>query len=220
MADEHESEPPSPPPQDSTPSPGDEREPSEAPDEAAQAKPTEAETAEGSPAAAAKDKSKSESEKAESKKSESKKSRSKGKASAPSDPETRRRERRSNLIWFGSIFVILCIELYIFGKNGLINVCVGRPYTDFSLIGAQVTPQNRLKMPTCELRFNIGMSNKYDETVKQAHLAACQRATLRQGIKGRTQCLSTSEGWRKYIVVEQAYPWQKPFYERLFWFFY
>jgi hypothetical protein len=129
------------------------------------------------------------------------------------------RERKRTRIWIGLVLTILCVELYVFGSRGQIEACVGREgQSDFSLIGAPRTEKNRAKVPMCETRYNVGMRSVYDEAREESLYAACRRATMIRGDRERAACFGGLAGWQQQVTTRFVWPWEKPFYQRMFWF--
>lgn len=135
------------------------------------------------------------------------------------DPAFERRERRKTAIWMAVIGVLLTVELYVFGKNGYIDVCVGRDgVTDFGLVGKSATPETGSKAPLCERRHNLGMRSHYDEELKTGLRQACQRANAVFGTHDVTGCIHGKDRWAHWITSEQVPPWHEAFYKQMLWF--
>lgn len=135
------------------------------------------------------------------------------------DADDRVRERRNTLIWVAAIGLLLTIELYLFGRNGYIDVCIGRDgITDFGLVGEPVTQETSRKAPLCQRRHNLGMQSRYDEELKAGLRQACQRANATFGTRDVMSCINGKDPWAHWIASEQVPPWHEAFYKQMLWF--
>jgi hypothetical protein len=134
----------------------------------------------------------------------------------------RQRERKDNdendgalLPWVVGILVILAVELFIYGHDGRIEVCVGiKDRTDFSLAGQPRTKENARKIPACAERMNLGMWGSSEARGKEALEQACKKATRFQA-QQTTACLRNDGNWTRKVREEQIMPWDPRLYRRL-----
>ncbi|MBK6920831.1 MAG: hypothetical protein IPH07_25770 [Deltaproteobacteria bacterium] len=144
-------------------------------------------------------------------------------ASAATSAGTGRRRLFGAVRWWWFLVAALVLEFWIYGRRGSIEVCVGKQgETDFALVGQERTDANRWKFPRCERADNLGLVSKYDQAVKEAIHTACRGATIfRHQGEGKV-CVdastNTAQGWVHRIETRQVLPWERPFYEHLFWF--
>lgn len=119
--------------------------------------------------------------------------------------------------WVVGIIAVLCVELYIYGHNGKIEVCVGvEGVTDWSLIGKPKTPDNFAKSPKCAQRMNLGMYGDSEEAARAALDEACARATTTNHV-ARTDCVRRDKKWTRKVFKEHIPPWDERLYKRLLW---
>jgi hypothetical protein len=138
--------------------------------------------------------------------------------SAPPGLFTRVRERMRGKLWLVLLAAGL-FELWLFGRRGHIEVCVGRQGVhDFALLGQPRTEENTQRYPSCEKRLNIGVRSHFDELVEDGMLHACRRATILRGKDATLACAIKFEGWEHRVAVEHCPPWHDHYYQRLFWF--
>lgn len=136
------------------------------------------------------------------------------KAAATSKPRSRRA-----IPWWSFVLAALVIEFYIYGRQGHIEVCVGKQgETDFSLTGNERTDENRWKFPRCESRLNLGLVSHADQLTKEATLVACRGATIFRHQGEGKACTEGKAKWEHRIDTHQCPPWHGHFYEHLFWF--
>lgn len=120
------------------------------------------------------------------------------------------------LLWVAGILVVLGVELFIYGHNGRIEVCVGlEGATDFSLIGKPRSPENFRSYPLCVERMNLGMWSSSEEQAQSALEAACSRATARGNPEAKQQCLRKENKWQRQVIKESIPPWDPRLYRRL-----
>lgn len=113
---------------------------------------------------------------------------------------------------------LVLLELYVYGRRGAFMVCVAKEGVhDWNLIGQQRNDQNRWKFPFCEERRNLGLRSEFDELAVQAVKTACHRATLMHFKTEQDACIAMEKNWRRKVITRQIWPWEKPFYRRLFW---
>lgn len=128
-------------------------------------------------------------------------------------------KRGSGGRWWVVLLVILVVEMYVYGRNAEIEVCVGKEGAhDFSLVGTERTDENRWKFPRCEARLNLGLRSHFDEQVDQAVLEACRGATMFRNRGEGKACVEGTDGWQHRIDTHYVWPWDSRFYEHLFWF--
>lgn len=125
--------------------------------------------------------------------------------------------RASKLWWLLPAAVV--IEFWAYGRNGYVDVCVGKEgQTDFSLADQERTDENRWSFPRCETRLNLGLRSEFDTKVKEGTEAACRGATLFKNRGEAKQCEAATEGWTHVVTGRMAWPWDRNYYEHLFWF--
>lgn len=135
-------------------------------------------------------------------------------ATAPVAEATRRR-----IPWWWILLGLMVVEFWIYGRRGYVEVCVGKQgETDFSLGDAPRTDENRWKFPRCEERTNLGLVSKYDDVVTEATNVACRGATIFRNQGQGKQCVAGEAGWQHRVLSRQTPPWDRAFYEHLFWF--
>lgn len=128
------------------------------------------------------------------------------------------RRDRSTLYWALGVVALLCVELYFYGRNGMIQVCVAKEGVhDFALVGQMRTDENRWKFPYCEERVNLGLRSDFDELARGAVKNACRRATLLHFQKETDACVALEKHWRRKVITRQVMPWERSFYRRLLW---
>jgi hypothetical protein len=130
-----------------------------------------------------------------------------------------RRSRARVVKWWWFLIAALVIEFWLYGRRGHIDVCVGmNGETDFALIGAERTDENRWKFPRCEQRLNLGLESHYDEAVDEALRVGCRGATIFHHQGQGKACMAADKGWIHRIEVSHCPPWHGHFWEHLFWF--
>lgn len=130
---------------------------------------------------------------------------------APGTPQT----KGSNLwIWLVGIACILSMELYIYGHNGWVRVCVGiEGATKFELLDQPKGHGNR-GYPVCAEQMNLGMYSRSEDAAQESLDVACARgATLIHGNK--QDCLRKEHGWVRRVDKEQVAPWDPRLYRRM-----
>jgi hypothetical protein len=144
-----------------------------------------------------------------------KKRQTEAKPATPVAPKPRRR----GLYWAVGLFLAALFELWLFGRRGHIEVCVGRQGEhDFALLGTPRTDENTRRYPSCEKRLNLGVTSHYDEAVEDAMLYACRRANILRGRDAILICAVKEDGWEHRVVTSWCPPWHDHYYKRLFWF--
>lgn len=130
-----------------------------------------------------------------------------------------RKETWTNtLLWLAGILVVLGIELYIYGHDGYIQVCVGiDQITKFEIRHEVKTKANAKYHPFCAERLNLGMWGSSDEHAKAALEQACHAAARVVGMERKQNCLRNDEPWKRFVVTEQVMPWDPRLYRRLLW---
>lgn len=124
---------------------------------------------------------------------------------------------RTFWFWVAGIVLILGIELYVFGHNGEIEVCVGvEGVTDWAQKDQPRTAENFRKAPVCAQRVNLGMYPGTQEAAEAALNDACKRATMMQ--TGALQhCIRREKQWTRRVEKQQVPPWDPRLYRRLLW---
>jgi len=139
-----------------------------------------------------------------------------GVAAAPHASKTK--PDRSSWYWGLGVALLVVLELYFYGKNGVFQVCVAKDgFHDWNLIGQQRNDANRWKFPYCEERKNLGLRSEFDDLAREAVKASCRRATLMHFKGEENACIAMEKGWRRKVITRQVMPWEKQFYRRLFW---
>lgn len=131
--------------------------------------------------------------------------------------EPQRRQPRLPLsLWVVGVLAVLAGELYIYGHDGWIRVCVGREgVTDLSLLEQPRTHGGSGGYPVCAEQLNLGMYSRSNEAAREALDVACARgAALLRGDK--TDCLRKERGWLRQVDKEHVPPWDDRLYRRLF----
>mgnify|MGYP001325408932 CR=1 FL=1 len=128
-----------------------------------------------------------------------------------------KRGRKFSLWWI--LPAAMLVEFYVYGRNGYIDVCVGKQgQTDFSLVGQPRTDDNRWKFPRCERRINLGLRSSYDEKLADGVKVACRQATLFRHQGESAQCEAADGGWVHQVDTSFCPPWDPNYYKHLFWF--
>jgi hypothetical protein len=139
-----------------------------------------------------------------------------GKDSKKAAPPAAEKDRT---IWFWvlGIVIALSVELYIYGRNGFVQVCVGvEGVTDYAQRNMPRSAVNAKTAPHCASRLNLGMYSDTDERAREALNEACSRATILNR-KELTPCLRRENKWTRQVYKEQVPPWDKRLYRRLLW---
>jgi hypothetical protein len=142
-------------------------------------------------------------------------------ATAPpgGDPKTARKRRGFSFSWWWLLPAAMVVEFYVYGRNGYIDVCVGKEgATDFSLIGQRRTDENRWKFPRCEQRTNLGLRSTYGDKLADGVKVACRQATLFRNQGEAAACEAAENGWQHEVRTSFCPPWDPNYYEHLFWF--
>jgi hypothetical protein len=133
---------------------------------------------------------------------------------AKKEPET----WTNTFIWIGVIVLALGIELFIYGHDGRIQVCVGiDKLTDYAIRNEPRTKENAVKHPFCAERLNLGMWSSSEKHSKAALTEACSAAARVVGAEHRQKCLRRDEPWTRFVETEHIMPWDSRLYRRLFW---
>ncbi len=131
--------------------------------------------------------------------------------------ETSSNDRRGFWLWVAGVAIILSVELFIYGHDGRIEVCVGvEGHTDWALKGKPRTPDNFRRAPMCAERMNLGMYSNSQDAAEAALDEACRRAT-RMNQKALPDCLRRDKKWTRQVTKEQVPPWDERLYKRLLW---
>ncbi|MBV1857321.1 MAG: hypothetical protein KUG77_02840 [Nannocystaceae bacterium] len=133
--------------------------------------------------------------------------------SAPA--EAKRRGSR----WWYLLLVVLVVEFYVYGRQGEIQVCVGKQgQHDFSLLGQERDDSNRWRFPRCEARENLGLRSNFESLVDDATGGACRGQTMLRNRGEGPACIAQDDGWQRQIETSFVPPWDSRYYEHLLWF--
>ncbi|HTM43701.1 MAG TPA: hypothetical protein VL137_02030 [Polyangiaceae bacterium] len=139
-------------------------------------------------------------------------------AATPAPVEPPPKTDRSTLYWAVGIVALVFAELYYYGHNGELKVCVGKEGVhDFNLIGQMRTDENRWKFPFCEDRVNLGLRDEFDDLGRDAVKSACRRATLLHFQSEAADCVALENHWKRKVITRQVMPWERRFYRQLLW---
>jgi hypothetical protein len=134
------------------------------------------------------------------------------------DEPTRRETWTNTLIWALGILCLLGIELYVYGHDGDIEVCVGiDKLTDYAIRAEPRTKANATKHPFCAKRVNLGMWSKSDELADAALKEACGAASRVVGAEHRQKCIRRDDPWTRFVEKQQIPPWDPRLYRRILW---
>jgi hypothetical protein len=138
---------------------------------------------------------------------------------APKSAAPRKRETWTNtLLWALGILVVLGVEMYIYGHDGDIEVCVGiDKLTDYSIRTEPRSKANASKHPFCAKRVNLGMWNNGEELAEAALKEACGAASRVVGAEHRQKCLRRDDPWSRFVEKQHIAPWDPRLYRRLLW---
>lgn len=126
--------------------------------------------------------------------------------------------RRASRLWW-ALPILLVAELYVYGHDGRLQICVGKEGdTDFALVGQERTDENRWKFPRCETRDNLGLRSQHDAQVEQATKVACRGATIFRHQGEAKACVAGEQGWQHQVEGQFVPPWDPAYYRHLFWF--
>jgi hypothetical protein len=124
----------------------------------------------------------------------------------------------NTLLWLAGILLLLGIELYIYGHDGYVQVCVGiQEITKFELRHEVKTKANAKHHPFCAERMNLGMWSSSEEHGKAALEEACHSAARVVGMERKQHCLRNDDPWKRFVDTQQVMPWDPRFYRRLLW---
>jgi hypothetical protein len=130
-------------------------------------------------------------------------------------------EGKGSRRWWYVLLVVLVVEFYAYGRNGEIQVCVGKEgQHDFALIGQERDDTNRWKFPRCEVRENLGLRSQFDEMVVDATKSTCRGQTLLRNRGEGPACLEQKDGWQRQVSTRFIPPWDSRYYQHLLWFLY
>jgi hypothetical protein len=137
-------------------------------------------------------------------------------AAAPGAKSKPGRKGISPYVWAIGIFTLLAGELYAYGHNGEVRVCVGRKeLTDFGQLDKPRQGNIASGYPFCVANLNLGMYSRSDDVAKEALDVACARAaTLLRGEK--SECLRRDKDWIRQVDKHHIAPWDARLYRRLF----
>lgn len=119
------------------------------------------------------------------------------------------------LVWLLGLACILSIELYIYGHNGWVRVCVGiEGATKFELLDHPKEHGGQRGYPVCAEQLNLGMYSRSEDAAQEALDVACTRgATLIHGNK--QDCLRKEHGWMRRVDKAQVPPWDPRLFRRM-----
>ncbi len=152
---------------------------------------------------------------------------SKGEASPADSPDGSRSESKADGTkkssggsrWWYLLLLILVVEFWVYGRQGEIEVCVGKQGThDFALLGQERTDDNRWAFPRCETRENLGLRSNYDLLVEDAIKNACRGQTMLRHRGEGPACVEQNDGWQHQLETSFIPPWDHRYYEHLLWF--
>lgn len=132
-------------------------------------------------------------------------------------PEPRVPKKRiSGFVWAALILTLLSAELYAYGHNGEVRVCVGRKgLTDFTQLDKPRNGNVAAGYPFCVESLNLGMYSRSDDVARDALDVACARASaLLRGEK--SECIRRDKDWIRRVDKKNVPPWDRRFYRRLF----
>jgi hypothetical protein len=134
--------------------------------------------------------------------------------SAPA--ESNQRKAGNMWMWLVGISCVLAAELYIYGHDGWVRVCVGlEGMTDLTLMERAKHGDGQRGFPICAEQLNLGMYSGSEEAAREALDVACARgATLLRSDKA--DCLRKEHGWIRRVDRETIPPWDPRLYRRLF----
>lgn len=117
--------------------------------------------------------------------------------------------------WVLGIVCVLGAELYVYGHNGWIRVCVGmQGVTDLALLDRPRHRDGMKGFPICTEQLNLGMYSRSEDAAREALEVVCTRgATLLRGAK--QDCLRKDHGWLRRVDKENIPPWDERLYRRL-----
>jgi hypothetical protein len=134
-----------------------------------------------------------------------------------SKPRTDRWFDRSTRLWLAVIAVLFCVELYVYGRNGWVQVCVGiEGITDYTLLTTPRADARPGQFPFCAERLNIGMYSTADKSAEEALNSVCGRASALMKTE-KLECVRRENGWTRHVVRKQVPPWDPRVYRRLLW---
>ena len=135
--------------------------------------------------------------------------------SAPHKQDSEKKGRATTWAWVVGIVTILAAELYVYGHDGWIRVCIGKEgKTDFTLLDKPRQPGSSGPFPICAERLNLGMYSNGDDIAREALEHACFRgATLMGG--DQRDCIRKDEGWTRRVDKQHIPPWDRRLYRRL-----
>lgn len=135
--------------------------------------------------------------------------------SSSTSAEAKKPRKWSGYLWAAAIVVLLGAELFAYGHNGHIRVCVGRKgITDFTQLDKPRQGNAAAGFPFCVESLNLGMYSRSDDVAKEALDLACARAaTLLRGEK--SECLRRDKDWSRRVDKTTIPPWDPRLYRRL-----
>lgn len=122
----------------------------------------------------------------------------------------------NTMAWVLGIVLVLGVELFIYGHNGFIRVCVGvDTLTDYSLKTEPRSRENAKNHPFCAQRLNLGMWTSSDDLAKESLQEACTMAARVVGQEHKEKCLRKDQPWTREVEMEHVMPWDPRLYRKL-----
>ncbi len=141
-----------------------------------------------------------------------------GEADAKNKPTSGKDESETSgrfWLWIAGFFVVMSVELYVYGHAGEIQICVGQEgVTDFALVGAPRTLEGFAKIPICSNAENLGMWSRRTEAETFALKDACRKAAPARPAVAE-ECRRHDGRWRRQVSVKQVPPWDRRLYRRI-----
>lgn len=130
-------------------------------------------------------------------------------------PAKRDVKRASLWWWLLGIACVLGAELYVYGHDGWVRVCVGlQGVTDLNLMDRPKASERMHGFPICAEQSNLGMYSRSDDAARDALEVACARgASLLHGDK--QACLRKENRWIRRVDKASIPPWDERLYKRL-----
>jgi hypothetical protein len=124
----------------------------------------------------------------------------------------------NTLLWGAGILLVLGVELFVYGHDGYIQVCVGiKEITKFESRNEPKSKENARYHPFCAERMNLGMWTSSDEQSQDALKDACHAAARVVGMERKQDCIRNDDPWTRFVDIRQVMPWDPRLYRRLFW---
>lgn len=134
---------------------------------------------------------------------------------APKDATPSAKPKSPLWWWLLGIACVLGIELFIYGHNGWVRVCVGlQGVTDLTLLDRPKHRDGMKGFPICAEQLNLGMYSRSQDAAQEALELACSRgAPLLHGVK--QECVRKDHGWIRRVDKANIAPWDERLYRRL-----